>query len=256
MTMAKIDWEQKKSEARTAIKDAEARLAKFKTTGEWKEFQKAIDDNTDAEKARQAAYIALNATARGTEVRLGIRNARTNDGMRHFTKEFLAAAAEQIGCTVDEASDMTGLNSFRGQRVTGRELYFRVLGRIEDVIVNRDPAVVAARKEYKRRQDAERVSEDRKNRLERQHAEVVDGPRRAQNDLGRIEYAENEAAEKNKRVKKRSDGKKVVDPALAAKLAKAKANLLKLEEHHTIQRNRYDNFKVTHVAAPVTWWKG
>src|SRR6266540_5574546 len=145
MSNNKIDWDAKLREAEATLVEAEKRLAHFRESPEAKALEVAEAAETAAAAEAAQAGSALYAARNLARKRLGIID---DDNSGVFTEKFLAVAAEQIGCTLDEARDMSGINSFHGERVTGTKIYEKVLDLIESRILEDDATVIAVKSAY------------------------------------------------------------------------------------------------------------
>ena len=250
----KVDWDKQIREAEATLAEAEKKLAEFEASPDGLALKAAEEAETRAKEARDDASHRRYAVAREASVRLGIRLSAEEGGLKKYDQlnwapGFLAAAAEQIGCTYAEAESMPGMNSFHGSRVTGQELYDGVLNVIEDRILEKDAAVIAAKAEYKIAQERAGIASMAEDSLSRQHSIILRGPMLAKDALGRVQREKREAEGRRVAAEERKAAQKA--PEVVTRLARAKEKLIKLDAKHRDLRQKYG---ITRPGEPVDWW--
>jgi hypothetical protein len=256
------DWDAIIAATEQKIVETKAALTAFMKTAEGKKLIELREAAAATQTAYSLAGDALREAEREAQVRLGLyRDAMvvidgggTRAKRRIFTEEFKAAVAAQVGLSYAEAEELglTGLSSFHGYRVTGTELYHKVLGRFADCIIDADAEVRAAATKRDTAFKVKQAAETKLADAQREHREVLRGPDDAEYELRRhrdsktlAEQARQVAAERKQLVVKK-------DPKVAARLAAAKEKLLALDEKHSETPGRYG--APPKPGAPITWW--
>lgn len=271
--MGARNWEAEKREGEQAIVEAKRAFSIFMESPAGRQITAAEKAFEEADAEWDRTRDALRSEERDAEIRLRIKREVKTGKMiedpdddreiprsipeteRHYTPEFLAAASLQIGLPLSEADAIPGENSYHGSRVTGRQLYVKILGVLKDRIIADDPRVRETAGISNRAWKARKKAEESRDKLQREHADALRGPARAESALRRLRDEETIAKQKAEAAVARLAAKPPKDPEVSARMKAVKDRLLALDTKHTDKRDPYGDREIKR-GAPVEWWKG
>jgi hypothetical protein len=241
--------------ATEAISKAKIDLSKFMQSPEGKSYTAAVKEYERLEERRDESYSAYLAVKRGIAVKLGIRKSAGPDRIGDYTKAFLKAAAEQIGCTREEAeANLTGLPSYHGSRVDGVELYDQIVALFAETLVDFHPETIAASKAADKATEQARAAREHEQDLAHRYRDQLGVVQYAEAALRKVGREEVEARERSEKREARIAAKPAKDKETIARFDRIKRKMLQLDELHRA-RSGYGG-RQEKEAQPVTWWKG
>ncbi len=245
-------WTTRRAEALKVLGETHKALNVFNASPEGKELKAAQEKKEKTEQRVNNTREAERVTYRDAAIRLGVLKARKVRGVRPFTEKFLAVAAEQIGCTREEAKSMPG-GVLQGRRCDGGELYDQFLAVIESNIVAHDAKFTDACNAKRSAQKADEDARHEVYEIETRHRDVLNAPIHAKRAFDTIDVDESTAKSRKKATVRRTADKQVISKEQIAKLADAKKKLFDLVMKHSATYERATGKRTR--GAVVEWWK-